>query len=179
MVPQVQYRGRAHSKQMRWSSEAAKSIHMNFWLTHTLSLMITHNSRARYSVHTHTHILMQKTTHIFHLDECAHRQQTMHTNTATNFSSISFTQISLCPLSTVAGWHEYYSLLNPTSHIWLGNSCSPAGEIALNTKGDNYIPLLGLARDEGLLYCSRPWPLYVPVCLQVRNNDKGTLCDVT
>lgn len=103
----------------------------------------------------------------------------MHTDTMRNFSSISFMQISLCPLSTVPGRREYYSLLNPTSHIWLGNICSPAGDMTLNTKGDNYIPLLGLARDEGPLYCSRPWPLCVPVYLQVGNNDKGTLCDVT
>lgn len=51
--------------------------------------------------------------------------------------------------------------------------------MALNTKGDNYIPLPGLAQDEGPLYCSRPWPLYVPVYLQVEISGKDILSDVT
>lgn len=77
---------------------------------------------------------------------------------------------SVRPLSNVPGWH--YTLVDPALHIWLGNICSPAGNTALNTKGDNYTPLLGLVKDKGPLYYNRPWPLCVPLCLQVGNNDK-------
>lgn len=172
----------------QYAKQGAKSGRVNSWLAHIRSHSLS-STRVEWDLaRTHTFKQKMKTDFdSYFIPRNARIYTTNEINTHTHDYNhklflrlcIFFMQISLCPPSAVPGRQEYYSLLNPTSHIWLGNICSPARKIALNTKGDNYIPLLGLARDEGPLYCSRPWPLYVPVYLQVGNNGKDIRCDVT